>query len=326
MKKTESMMRDLEDYFRIRFENKIALRPRREDCHLAAATRLLARKQELTEVESELQRCKANYKQRMHEISEERDVLEQRDKALKTSLLKFDKFLAENDSKRYRALKKVEEERDLQHAKDREVARLTEDLQKLNDSKALIQQRVDDNKLFQDFMDRTVESTEDYEEVHDIMNRYDILFATKQHLMTNEQASQDLVEAARMDLINYSEDRNTEILGLNNRLSELQTRYDRAQQAVVSWENTWTRIKNTAAKKTLLLGQVKMAIHNLYQLSSRYHRARGLGGDEEAVVGHEPTAQLNHAREVLMDLMYVTSECRRAEQALQQETAAQASY
>ncbi|XP_043197893.1 coiled-coil domain-containing protein 42 homolog [Amphibalanus amphitrite] len=325
MKKTENMMRDLEDYFRIRFENKIAIRPRREDCHLAAATRLLARKQELAEVETELRRCKANYKQRMQEISEERDVLEQRDKALKTSLLKFDKFLAENDSKRYRALKKVEEERDLQHVKDREIARLTEDLQKLNDSKALIQERVDGNKPFQDFMERAVESTEDFEEVHDIMNRYDILFATKQHLMTNEQANQDLVEAARMDLIAYSEDRNTEILGLNNRLSELQTRYDRAQQAVVSWENTWTRIKNTAAKKTLLLGQVKMAIHNLYQLCNRYHQARSLG-PEEAVACHEPTTQLGRVREVLMDLLFITTECRRAEQALQQETAAQASY
>ncbi|XP_037079391.1 coiled-coil domain-containing protein 42 homolog [Pollicipes pollicipes] len=321
MKKSENMMRDLEDYFRIRFENKIAIRPRREDCHLAAATRLLARKQELSEVEGALGRRKTWYQLRMQEISDERAILEEREKGLKTSLLKFDKFLKENDSKRHRALKKVEEEQGLQLSKDREIAKLTEDLQELNEFKGLTQETVDRNKLFQDFMEKAVEATEEYEEVHDVMNRYDILSVTKEYLMRREQGNQDLVEDAKLELIQYSEDRNTEILGLNNRLSELQSRYDKAQQAVITWENTWTRIKNTAAKKTLLLGQVKMAIHNLYQLCNRYRLSA-----EEVTACYDPNAQLDRIREVLEDLVFVSGECRRNEQQLQQETAAQASY
>ena len=39
-----------------------------------------------------------------------------------------------------------------------------------------------------------------------------------------------------------------------------------AQSNAVKWESKWTHIQNTAAKKTLLLGRIKIATHNLYQV------------------------------------------------------------
>ena len=35
-------------------------------------------------------------------------------------------------------------------------------------------------------------------------------------------------------------------------------------------ESEWTRIQTTSAKKTLMLGQIKMATHNLYALVYKY--------------------------------------------------------
>ena len=35
-------------------------------------------------------------------------------------------------------------------------------------------------------------------------------------------------------------------------------------------ESEWTRIQTTAAKKTLLLGQIKMATHNLFTLMHKH--------------------------------------------------------
>ena len=56
----------------------------------------------------------------------------------------------------------------------------------------------------------------------------------------------------------FPQEKNNEILGYNNQLAGLQTRLDAAQSQAVKWESKWTHIKNTAAKKTLLLGRIKM--------------------------------------------------------------------
>ena len=76
--------------------------------------------------------------------------------------------------------------------------------------------------------------------------------------MEREQKNQEKVELEKQQLMKYTEEKNNEILSYNNQLAGLQTRLDKAQSAAVKWESKWTHIKNTAAKKTLLLGRVKM--------------------------------------------------------------------
>ncbi len=76
--------------------------------------------------------------------------------------------------------------------------------------------------------------------------------------METEEKNQEKVEGQKQQLVKYTEDKNNEILGYNNRLATLQTRLDAAQSEAAKWESKWTHIKNTAAKKTLLLGRVKM--------------------------------------------------------------------
>ena len=54
------------------------------------------------------------------------------------------------------------------------------------------------------------------------------------------------------------QEKDGKILGYNNRLSGLQMRLDDAEGDAVYWESVWNRIITTAAKKTLLLGRIKM--------------------------------------------------------------------
>ena len=60
---------------------------------------------------------------KMENLQQRREELERKELQLKDSLLKFDKFLKENDMKRARALKKTKDERDAVGTKDKEIDR-----------------------------------------------------------------------------------------------------------------------------------------------------------------------------------------------------------
>lgn len=55
------------------------------------------------------------------------------------------------------------------------------------------------------------------------------------------------------------------LMGLNNKLAELQARYDQAKAQALKWETIVSKIKETAAAKNLELTQVKACCWNIYQ-------------------------------------------------------------
>lgn len=67
--------------------------------------------------------CVQEFQMKMENLQQRREELERKELELKESLLKFDKFLKENDMKRARALKKTKDEKDAVKTKDREIDR-----------------------------------------------------------------------------------------------------------------------------------------------------------------------------------------------------------
>ncbi|KAK2169056.1 hypothetical protein LSH36_12g03104 [Paralvinella palmiformis] len=259
--------------------------PEREDDHLTPATRLLEKRREMAEVEQALGAQKEEFQMKMESLQQRREELERKEFQLKESLLKFDKFLKENDSKRARAIKKANDERELTKSKDKEISRLKVETELLVKQKEKLQKKMDKNVIYHRYLEKVLESAEEFHEIREIIARYDTLTTTH-------------------------EDKNNEILGYNNQLSGLQTRLDKAQSEAVKLESWWTHIKNTAAKKTLLLGRVKMATHNLYQLVSRHQKSHQEEGEVE-----DTNEQLAKIQQYIQDLTHITQEIKRAEAA-----------
>ncbi|XP_025105909.1 coiled-coil domain-containing protein 42 homolog [Pomacea canaliculata] len=297
---------NLEDYFRTTFEDKLLVKmPDREDDHLTPATRLLEKRREMAEVEQALAAQKEEFQMKMESLQQRREELERKEYQLKESLLKFDKFLKENDSKRARAVKKANDERELKRQKDKEIDRLEEEYKALTNQKNKLQKKLENYTGFHLYMEKVLEAGEEFHELRDIIARWDTLTATHQDLLERDQENQEVIEKQRQNLMRYMEEKDNEILGYNNKLSGLQTQLDAAQSESVKWESMWNHIKNTAAKKTLVLGRIKMSTHNLYQLVKKHQK--------QAEAAEETIEQLTQIQTFVQDLAQITTEIKKME-------------
>nr|XP_025719690.1 coiled-coil domain-containing protein 42 [Callorhinus ursinus] len=147
-----------------------------------------------------------------------------------------------------------------------------------------------------------------FEEIHEVIARYKTLVSMHQDLMQSAQEGQEKIERAKARLARYMEEKDDEILQHNNELARLQMRFDRARSDVIVWESRWAHIQNTAAKKTLLLGTIKMATLNLFQIVSKQLK-------ETTTVSLEDThKQLDMIQQFIQDLSDIWAEVRKKEQ------------
>jgi hypothetical protein len=125
---------NMEEHFRMNVEKRLFVKaPEQEDYDLTPATRLLEKRREMIEVENGLCQQKDEFSMTIDSLKQRREELSRKEAQLKESLIKFDKFLKENNAKRTRAVRKSLEERKAKDAKEEESKNLKDDLRKLND-------------------------------------------------------------------------------------------------------------------------------------------------------------------------------------------------
>ncbi|CAE1323615.1 Coiled-coil domain-containing protein 42 like-2,Coiled-coil domain-containing protein 42 homolog [Acanthosepion pharaonis] len=293
-------MLNLDEYFKTTFEDKLLFKMlEREEDQLTPATRLLEKRRELAEVEQALATQKEEFQMKMESLQQRRAELERKELQLKESLEKFDKFLKENDLKKNRAIKKANDERDMKKAKDKEIEILQVESENLNKECKQMKNKQDAYMIFNSFMLRILNDTEEFNEIRDIISRYDTLISTYKDLVEAEQRNQDMIEKIKQNTLRETEEKHNEILGYNNLLSNLQSEVEYYESKALFWESKWNHIKNTASKEALKSGQIKMATRNLYNVIKTY---------QEQIITEEVTTlqQLNYVRIFGEDLTTIT--------------------
>lgn len=278
--------------------------PEREDDHLTPATKLLEKRREMKEVEQALSAQKEEFQMKMESLQQRQEELERKECTLKESLLKFDKFLKENDSKRLRALKKAQDEKAARQSKNKEHALLQEEIAVLEEERGKIQETLDKHKKFHTYMDAVLETSDEFSEVREITSRYETLSSTYQDLLERDQSNQDLIESKRQYLAKFTEDRQNEIMSYNNDLSFMQGDLDKAKSKTVHLESNWNQIQTTAAAKTLELGRIRMATLNLFNLVNTQLKMQG-------VTETDSDTHLDKVSQYIQDLSQITTEIRR---------------
>jgi len=298
----------MKDYFRTIFENKLMVKmPEREDEHLTPATKLLEKRREMMEVENALAVEKEEFQLKIDSLNQRKQDLEKKEIQLKESVIKFDKFLKENDAKLSRAVKKAEDERELQKVKQKEIERLKEETKMQTKMKENHARKVQAYQKYNKFLEKTVEGSDEFQEIREIIDRYETLTVNYKDLRDIQNESEEMVNSKRRELTNYQDKKNYEVLNMNNELSELQTKLDEAQNRTHKAENEWSHIQSTAAGKTLLIGETRMAIRNLYELVVSHHQKKEVEEEEDLTTED----QLRRVQEFVNDLIKITNEISR---------------
>ncbi|XP_010873655.1 coiled-coil domain-containing protein 42 [Esox lucius] len=236
--------------------------------------------------------------------------LREKEEQRKEYLKKFDNFLNDNEVKRYRAVRKAGRERELTNQKQAELATLQEEMEALIKERDRLEKRVQKNAIYPRYLDKVVQASEQFQEARQVMSRYDTLMLNREDLVRTTQQNQESTEKARAQLARFTEQSNDTLLHYNNTLAQLQSQLDQARAEGLIWESRWAHIQNTAAKKTLLLGTIKMATLNLYQSVWK----RGKDNGESPVLPEDTLKQLEKIQMFLADLISIWEEVSKPDQ------------
>eukprot|EP00884_Botryococcus_braunii_P015623 jgi/Botrbrau1/2744/Bobra.0164s0024.1 len=103
--------------------------------HVSPATRLLEKRRQMFEVQEALEQQKQEFARKEDLFKRREESLRHKDVELQESLIKFSKFLQENDSKRTRALKKAADEHKICLEKEQEHEQLLTTIETLKQEK-----------------------------------------------------------------------------------------------------------------------------------------------------------------------------------------------
>ena len=115
---------------------------------------------------------------KMEGLQQRKEELERKELQLAESLLRFDRFLKENDARRRRALKKAEDERDLTTVKSKEIRALRDDLAILKQRQQRQLEAIKKNELYFKFLKLVTDKTPDFADIGEILGRYATLSST----------------------------------------------------------------------------------------------------------------------------------------------------
>lgn len=139
--------------------------------HVSPATRLLEKRRQMFEVQEVLEHQKESFNRKEEVFKRQEDGLKKKDLDLQESLIKFSKFLQENDSKISRAEKKSREEIALRLQKETEIAELQGNLQQLKAKCDDVHKVIEQNVKYQRYLESVVDADNDLPDIQEILNR-----------------------------------------------------------------------------------------------------------------------------------------------------------
>ncbi|XP_015592671.1 coiled-coil domain-containing protein 42 like-2-like [Cephus cinctus] len=263
---TSNPQEAISEYFQSKLEDhQIKKYPEWDIARVSPAAELIKARQELALAGTELSAKRKEQLEKRKVMDEQWNDLRQKEELLRQSFIKFNKFAKENQEKRERAEHKINDELERQAARNAEAEELQEKMNRLQEIKYNMQKHVKEYKMYQNYLEKVVNETGQFQSISDVFNRYETLAEARASLSETQDKNLEALEVTGTEMYHMTEEKSQILMGLNNQLAQLQGRYDRAKLRALRWETMVSRIKATAAAKNLELTQVKSCCWNIYK-------------------------------------------------------------
>ncbi|NXT27730.1 CC42M protein, partial [Syrrhaptes paradoxus] len=238
--------------------------PARDPPTLLPSRRLLLKRRELAEGERVLQSWREEFRQRMEQLEQRRQQLEQRKAQLRDTMRTFDAFHKASAARWERALRWAGRAR--AEGQGAEAARLRRELEGLQECRERLARRMRSLQGCGDYLRGVLARMGQFQDVPAMLARFGALAGARAALAREVAAGRERLAQGQARLRRYREDADGEILCASEELSQLRARLEAARRNVLQGESRWAQVRSTATQKALRLGQIKLAVLNLFQL------------------------------------------------------------
>nr|CCC95058.1 conserved hypothetical protein [Trypanosoma congolense IL3000] len=230
---------------------------------ITAATQL---RRAVMEAQRELDSKRELYLTRMaraHEVEE--SIAESRAK-LQDKLIRYYKFIQDNEVKRSRATRKAATEERIRKEREQQVEELTQDLNNLNKRNEEMRTMYDVYSRYQRYLEEVLQrnDSDEYQGPRDIIQRWNTLNENTKVLQRRKtQLEEELLR--NKNALNVKRQRkNNESVELQNQLNELQASYGTLQKNIKIKQDELERCINQRSTTSRTISHVRMACKNLY--------------------------------------------------------------
>ncbi|XP_029973028.1 uncharacterized protein CCDC197 [Salarias fasciatus] len=233
-------------------------------------TLILNKQADLDEVDKRLALKRQEFKSCVEILNHRRSQLEEKHKQTKERVAKFEKFVAENEAKRRRALQRCEATREENAVKQREIEDLTERLKQLGARKQVLKRRMEKYKIYEDYFLKTLDffpgnSLDSGSEslVMPVIRRHESLSVTRQELLQRLRRMEEQVEHGYTLLHSMKQQHSTEKRVARKELSELQSELETLRERNKQAEVNLQKEQGLSRERVEEEGRLLLAVSNL---------------------------------------------------------------
>lgn len=178
-------------------------------------------------------------------------------------MIRFCKFLQDNENKRQRAERRYLDEVKAREAKEREILEHKNEFNKQKRYAEKIEKKVAALKKYDEYLAQVIAANQDqYQDINDLTQRYKTLEMSNKNLEQDQQKREADLERLRNETSKVDKEKTNQILLLNNEIAGLQQRAEmlesRRNEITANLEGT---TKNTF-DENVYIGRIFMAIDN----------------------------------------------------------------